>query len=129
MLTEVKDFDVHHDLRIVNKWLKKHKAPLMSKEDVPEIGLVFPDVLMGFLYQTDASFSFLENFVSNPEASRKDVSQAIDHMSLFLLELAREKGKNKVFAFTKKRSILNRAKQLGFKMNHNRYDFVSMEVM
>ena len=124
----VRDFDNDKDLELINTWLKARSQRALNKSELPKVGMIFENVLAGFLYQTDSDMCFIENFVSNPKAKRKSVSSAIDFMTAHFVIKAKELGKPKVFVFTKKRSILNRAKELGFNVSASNYNFASMEV-
>jgi len=124
----VRDFDNEKDLEVINGWLTARSQRALKKSELPKIGMIFDNVLAGFLYQTDSDMCFIENVVSNPKAKNKAVSCAVDFLTARFIVTAKDIGKPKVFMFSKTRSITKRAQELGFNVSASSYNVASMEV-
>ncbi len=108
------------DLKDVNEWLAGHgKGPLLD-EDIPKVGAFMDGVACGFLVGTDTSSCFLDLFVSNPKASAGTRNEAISQISKWLINIASAVGYKRILVLSKVDSILERAKDLGFKMSDTR---------
>lgn len=113
------------DLAIVNGWFKGHGQRKLTPDELPKTGAIVDDVAAGFLYLTDSSVSFLENFVSNPKASDRDVAKAIDKMVNELVKISVNGDRKKIFAFSKLDSIINAVKK---SRSVGEYKMISREV-
>ena len=116
------------DLATLNEWLAGHECPPLSVEAIPLTGLLMENVAAGFLYQTDSCIAFLENFVSNPSATPRQVSDAVDEITQALLDYAGEIGIKNIVVLTRLGSIEKRAEKFGLKKNPNAYTRLSLEV-
>jgi hypothetical protein len=98
----------------VNAWNRARGHREWTAEELPSMGMMVPGVAAGFMYQTDSTVAFLENFISNPEAKASEVSEAIDELVDFFRSQAKNLDIQRLVIFSKKRSIGKRAQKLGF---------------
>lgn len=87
----------------------------LRAEMLPTFGLVVDNCAMGFLYQTDSSLCFIENYVANPE--KKDTEErnlALDKLTEELAAVAKRMGYKYLWSHTACPAIVERAKKHGF---------------
>ena len=89
------------------------KAPPLAL--LPSTGFIVDDVACGFVYLTNSAIGILEGFIANPDADKNDRSEALDSITLKLMELAEINGCKVLKCETKLDAIVNRAKDFGFK--------------
>ena len=116
------------DLKMINAWYAARGWPEVGPAQARMKGFLVDDVAAGFLMQTDAGVAYLENMISNPQASARDVSVAIDAITKALFALAADNGFEHVAAFTQMPSIRTRAKRLGMVAHDAPYTLLSRKV-
>jgi len=79
-----------------------------------DTGMIVDDVACGFLYLTNSAIGILEGFSTNSKADKNDRSEALNGITLSLIELAESKGCKVLKCDTKIETIVNRAKSFGF---------------
>jgi hypothetical protein len=79
-----------------------------------DLGLIVDDVAAGFLYITNSDICFLEGFITNPEADKNDRHEALNGITLELINLAKEAGCKLIKCDTRLDKIVTRAKDFGF---------------
>ena len=77
------------DYSDLTSWLSKRGLPLSQKMDLPEVGYIEPDVACGFLIQTDTKTALIDFVISNPDASRRERSSALNSILRELIKHAR----------------------------------------
>ena len=77
------------DLGMVNEWCLAHGREAVPLNRLPGMGLIVPGVACGFLYRTDSTLALLEGFVTNPGASLRSRSAALDAITEGLISYAR----------------------------------------
>jgi hypothetical protein len=80
---------VASDLQEVNAWCAAHGRDPLPAERLPPTGAIVPGVACGFLYRTDSAVALLEAFITNPAATLRRRSAAVDEITLALLAQAR----------------------------------------
>jgi len=115
------------DLKTINGWYAAHGMRGLSEDELPSTGLIIPDVAANFLYLTDSSIGFIENFIANPHASMFDIALALEETTKHFLMMAAQLKRTKIFALTRRNSITKRVERVGFK-NHGPWNMLSMEV-
>jgi hypothetical protein len=103
------------DLDTINTWYNRRGLSVRTPDELPSIGLIEPDVAVGFLCRSECKRAFIENYVTNPEAPRKARAQAIDDITAGLLEQAKHRGFTKVLALSRSRSLGRVADRFGLK--------------
>jgi hypothetical protein len=99
------------------KWWGEDKPPPISS--LPPLGLVCGDMLaVGFLGNTDADFAIIAFWMNNINNTKKDNYMSLEKIMKGLCDLARLIGKNNVFFYTTKRSMIRMLEKLGF-VNHD----------
>lgn len=112
----MRQIEIEQDLSTINHWMKGHDKRGFVAEELPTIGFIVDGVAAAFLYQTDSSVGILENFVSNPEATPKQVAKALDLIIAELKRAASREGIAQLLVFSKVRSIGKRISRLGFEL-------------
>lgn len=117
------------DLDRINAWLDEHGKPgTLTETEIPSVGLIVEDTAAGFLYITDSSVAFLENFVSNPKAQKRQVREAIDEIIKRLMIFAHEAGISRLVGITTKQSMAKRAEAAGFRTVAGAYSLLTARV-
>jgi hypothetical protein len=112
----MRPIDLQTDLYVINRWMRAHGKRGFSPDELPEIGFIVEDVAAAFMYQTDSTVAFLENFVSSPSAKPKSVARALDAIVKELRHVASMNGISRLVVFSKVRSIGKRIGRLGFQL-------------
>jgi len=100
---------IDKDYATLVRWHKKWGQVAPDKAHLPEIGYVLEGKAMGFLYQTDGTFAFVEEIIRNPD-TKEGVSEVIEALT----STARELGFSLVIGFTKVKKMTERVETLGF---------------
>lgn len=99
------------DIGQINSWLQLRDMPALMPKQLPKIGYIIDDVACGFLYQTDSSVCYVEQFVAHPNAENKQ--DAINKIVTQLLVDATALNFEVAIAITKNETI----KQIANKQN------------
>lgn len=117
------------DVELLNGWLDGHGKPAnLTENELPAVGLIVDDVAAGFLYVTDSSVAFLENFVSNPKAPKRKVREAVDEIIKRLMIFAHEAGISRLVGLTTRKSMAKRAQAAGFQPTPGAYSLLTARV-
>ena len=108
-------FDMVAHLGEVQGWAIGQGVEPMAPESLPKVGFIEPGVAAGWLYGTDSTVGFLEQFVTNPGAPLKARYAAVDAIAAALMAHARRTGITRVVAMTSHRSIGRIALRHGFR--------------
>lgn len=81
---------------------------------LPTVGLIEPDVAVGFLVQTDTNYCFLEPFIANKARPKEERNVAIYAIADGLLAEAKHRGFDMVFCILSHPRMIERAHDLGF---------------
>jgi hypothetical protein len=105
-------------LSMLNSWAESFSLPPMPSSFLPKNGfLVYVDnipVMAGFLYLTDSSIAFLENFISNPVSNKDQRRLAISKMLEASVLYAKEKSYTALYARSSLPSLLSTLEDSGF---------------
>jgi hypothetical protein len=107
-------FNIETDLETINGWLIARNLDPLEKRDIPEYGMIVPNVACGFLVNTDTTTCFLEAFISNKEARIEERSKALNKIAKWGIGMAATVGYKRVIALTGKKSLLALCEDLGF---------------
>jgi len=80
------------DFQVFKEWHEKRGLSVPSEAALPRLGLIEDDLAAGFLIQTDCRLGFLDFYVTNPDAPKKDRAKAIEEISAKLIEAAHRLG-------------------------------------
>lgn len=103
------------DLSDLQDWLELRGLPRAEAHWFPSIGFIAPGLAVGFLFQTDSSLAFLDNYISNPTADSFRVGRAVSKITDRLLAKAEQLGFDYVKCATDKGSVKKMALRKGFK--------------
>ena len=108
----------HSDLETLQDWYRQHKLPNLTEAMLSSNGLIVEDeqgpLCAGFVYSTDSATAMIEGVSKNPEAPRELTDEALEVLIGELTILARELGFSYLFAYSNKRSAINRFEKTGF---------------
>ena len=103
------------DFNQVRDWYNNRSlAPI--EDLLPQVGFIVPGIAAGFLMQTDTKCCILEPFISNPFAESLDRKDALDLIMGELILEAYRLGYNRIYGFSTRPSMIERAKQYGFEI-------------
>lgn len=102
------------DYRVVREWYRGWTLSIPPRELLPDTGRIVPGVCAGFLYLTNSGIGLLENYISNPEASKELRDEGLDELTHSLLALAKENGVVALRCETKMQQVIERAKKFNF---------------
>lgn len=106
------------DFRFVEEWISKRGLQKQDQAFYPPNGrtIVHEETLIcvGFLTKTDAGYSAIGNFMSNPDVSREIRHEAMNLLIQELLELSRNNGFLHVAASSNNKKLLEFYKENGF---------------
>lgn len=118
---------IREDYNEVSTWYQARKLKPLSFRHVPQIGYIIPEIACGYLVQSDNGTTFLEGFITNPEADSVDRTEAIDRIAKQLLNEAKILGYKQIFALTKHNNITTACNNNEFK-NIGQYNVFFREV-
>lgn len=102
------------DYNQLEEWGNNRDVSPPQLELLPTTGFIVDDVACGFLYLTNSAVGFLEAFMANPKADKNNRSEALNSITLKLIELAEVNQCKVLKCDTKIDAIVNRAKSFGF---------------
>ena len=76
----------------IMSWYEKRGTKFDDYNLLPSVGFVVPGVGAGFIYMTDRPVAFIEGYITNPDASSNNRSEALDAITFHLLCHARTHG-------------------------------------
>lgn len=100
-------------------WWDGHQWPVIPQDLLPENGRVAVNdsgemVFAAWLYKTDSKIAWMEWFISNPKASKQDVSLGKDLVINDLSDLAKELGFTDAFTSMKHEGLIRGMQKHGF---------------
>lgn len=98
----------------LEKWGYNRDVKAPPLDLLPSTGFIIDDVACGFVYLTNSAIGILEGFITNPEADKNDRNEALDSITLKLIELAGINGCTVLKCETKVDAIVKRANKFGF---------------
>lgn len=87
---------------------------VMAKDVLPPTGFIVPGIAAGFLIKTDTSCCIIEPFIANPRANKHDRDKALNKIMLDLIEEAKNCGFSRIFGFSSRESMIERAVNCGY---------------
>ncbi len=113
-MIEVRRWNKEKDFNQVWAWGLQYNEDYRI-ELFPDVGFIVDGVAAYFLYQTDSKVCWLENMVSNKKADPKIKDEAIQKISIAILQEAKDLGFKVAYATTDNVSVIKRAVTLGAK--------------
>jgi hypothetical protein len=107
------------DLDKINYYLHQHNEPLMTLEEMPDIGFAagemidLPDAYM-FIRQAEGRLGIIDSLVTNPKASSEDRHKAIESLLEYIMQFCHYNNITKILVLTRNISILKRSLDAGF---------------
>ena len=99
----------------IQSWFIARNLNVPSETSLPTHGAIVENVAVGFLFCTDGDLAYIDFYVSNPKASRRDVLKAFDEITTNLILWAKEMDYSSILANTQFKSIEKMAVKHGFK--------------
>lgn len=93
----------------VNEWCDKWQMNHMPKGWLPTYGAIVPGIAAAWLYVSDSDVAWIENIISNPEASDDDRREATDLIVSELERIAKGCGTKYLLGSSTNRSVIDRA--------------------
>lgn len=113
-----------HEAQVL-EWCRGRDVPPTILELRPEIGLIIPGYVVGFLYQTDSPVAMIEGVVANPDTEESARFRAIWEFSVAMLDLARDLGYLEVWGYGAVPSMRDMCLRLGYRGDDKLYWFGS----
>lgn len=109
----------HNDM--LKLWYKQWNLPIDQIEILPNTGMVIDNICALFLYETNSSVCFLENFVSN-----KFIDEDIRQKGFYLICLAMEEwvkflGYKQVITTSNNSEVIKRCLDMNFIKSEKQY--------
>lgn len=95
-------------------WYRAREMTVPPPDTLPLNGAIVPGIAAGFLYATDSTVAFMENFVTNPRAGLRERSKAITRIAEALAEEAHVLGFRSIVLTTGHTGIARKARALGY---------------
>ena len=106
-----------NDYEQLKSWLKKRDEHIFHQDVLPPCGFIVDGVAAMFLYETWKSpFCYMENMVTNPDASPSDRDKALKLITSACVEKAKELGFKFALAVTNEPTVIVRAIHHGAKV-------------
>jgi hypothetical protein len=99
--------------REVMKWHARHQRP-WNPDSISLEGVIVPGVAAGWLYVTNGPVAFIENVVTNPEASSEDRHAALDAIHDWAFKAAKSRGYRRLVALVTHDGLVPRAEAYGY---------------
>ena len=111
-------FEYNKHVTVVNGWLTHRGWPELSRDMIPETGIVVSSglepVACGFLYKTDSNIAILEWVVGNPFVTHEIRASGLDFLIKSLLKIGKSYGFSFAFSYTKNERLLEKYRATGF---------------
>lgn len=115
------------DIDEINDWLDDRGQAGISGLVLSRTGFIVPGVACGFLYATDSRICFLDFYISNPLADRQKRSEALDAITVKLIETAKEREYLIIMGASSYNTIQERCEKFGFK-SQGAQELYTMEI-
>lgn len=102
------------DLDEVIGWFHSRKIEI-TPDYLPEVGMIWPGVAAGFIYQTDANFCIFESFISNPNTTKEERNSALSTIVTHMIKEAKELGYKDAYGFATSQSMIRHGMEQGFR--------------
>jgi hypothetical protein len=103
------------DYEVLKAWTEEHEMQAPDFELLPETGFIVDNVACGFIYLTNSKLAILEGFVTNPKSNKDTRNDALDDITLELMQIAKKSGYKVLKCETRLNAIVKRAEKFGFK--------------
>lgn len=113
-----------HEAQVV-EWCKGREVPATVLEFRPEIGLIVPGYVVGFLYQTDSPIAMIEGVVANPDTKESERFTAIWDLWIEMIDVAKELGFHELWGYSSVPAMRDMCIRLGYRGDDSRYWFGS----
>lgn len=107
---------------VIAEWWVGHEWPVIPPEALPEIGRIATNdrgemVCAAWLYKTDSTLSWMEFYISDPKASKTEISEGLDLIINDLCEVAKDAGFHTVFTSMEHSGLIRRMQKHDFKVS------------
>ena len=124
-------FDRDKHMEAIHEWMQARGQRLTEGGEAyfPATGRIVEDVLVGFLYRTDApAVGYMDSFVGNPAKPRRDIRRAMYLVVEALQVAAKEQGVSLLCGATRVPSILEACIANGWHMKQCLATYVTKEL-
>lgn len=84
----------------IMQWYRARGQPSPKRLEIPNIGLVIPEVAAGFLVHTDTHFALFWGLVSNPQMPKQFREIALTTITTSIADLAQQEGYSHILGLT-----------------------------
>lgn len=88
---------------------------------MPATGIVMENVCAIFMYETNSKVCFLEGYISNPIIDKKVRDECLDHIADKMIKVAKDKGYEYAFIYSRHEVVAKRAIKHGFSVSDHMY--------
>jgi len=125
-------FDISKDYDILSSWWRAHDSFPPKREHLSPIGIVVEvegkPVCAGFLYNTDSKICVFEFVVCDPEASKENRHDALNHLIETIQKLAKELEYTLIYTSINIESYIKKLEKAGFVETDNNQTHMFCEV-
>lgn len=113
-----------HEAQVI-EWCKGRDVPATVLKFRPEIGLIVPGYVVGFLYQTDSPIAIIEGVVANPDTEESERFTAIWDLWIEMIRIAKELGYQELWGYSAIPAMRDMCIRLGYRGDDTQYWFGS----
>lgn len=109
---------------VIATWWESHEWPVIPIEALPATGRIATNdrgemVCAVWLYRTDSTIAWLDFYISDPRASKTEVSEGLDLIIEELSLIAKDNGFHSIFTSLGHRGLLRRLGKHNFQVADN----------
>lgn len=86
-------------------WYEARDMKPVRQSEIPQVGFIIPGIAACFLLQTDSAVAFFDGFITNPNTTKIQRSDALALIDDVLIETAKLLGYSQFFVFTQHPTI------------------------
>lgn len=106
---------VHQDYGEIYSWMAKRKfKKIYPASFFSDLGIITPNMAVGFLYITNSRRAYLDGYISNPDADKIKRKEALNTITQELIRIARSYECQWLECNTELKTIQELAKKHGF---------------
>lgn len=114
----IEPFVMNAHMHILCKWLYLRDAYIPSKDEMPKVGFIaYSDnrpIAASFLRQMEGGHAQVDGMTSNPEESSELRHEALDKLTEYVVQAAKDLNISTLMAFTRDKHTLVRGVHHGF---------------